>query len=111
MTVKTDTRFNRDNEVGSIIAEQGYEWDEFHAWFYDGRLWWATAGGCSCDSWADRVEDGDIIPEPVASTHDLFRAASKYKDETSGVDIDDYTRFVIQVNTRMKELAAKAGVQ
>lgn len=109
MTVKSNDRFTDANEVGRIIAEQGYEWDEFHAWFFDGRLWYAQLGGCSCDSWdCSFTQD---MPEPVNSTHELFKAASKYCNDTYGADLEDYTRFIINVNTRMKEIAAAAGVE
>ena len=95
-------RFTDENELGRIEACASYEWAEFHAWKYDGRIWYAEDSGCSCNWW----DTGYVDVTPVNSVHELFSYASQFVESAKGygVNIDDYTRFVTQVQKRMTEI-------
>lgn len=68
--------------VVSIHLLEGYEWDEFHAWYSPSRrmYFWTSGSGCSCNSIADGIYSLDDLENGRARS-DVMAAVNRYFDD------------------------------
>lgn len=66
------------HELVEQLEEGGYSWSAVGIFkrYSDGALFWATDGGCSCNSAWEYTTDGDLEPLTVDSLSELQRRVS-----------------------------------
>lgn len=85
--------------VLSLNLGSGYSWNEFHAFYSPSRrrFFWASAAGCSCNSWSDYVGTLDDFENGLTRA-DVMSALNRWFDEEEASP-DIRVRALAEINS------------
>lgn len=90
-------------EVVGSFGDWDYSWSEMRIYKRDGRLFYVTDSGCSCNSWDDSPKtEADLIELPT-----LAAARNAAQEFMGSYDSERYPNDVLNAVEKFRELGLR----